>query len=251
MQRLLNLSLLVLGLILLGCELVDNTSGVSDGDVPHELQAAYREDAARLALRDIQGRNDFALYDIVMDEALVDSFYQALVYVYQTDHPARDAVVETYQIHTFPYPEMRRLLVQVNAEATWAEAWREGRSLTGEATIDDLIERYGLSLEHFQATSTGELAILHAEAPLNIEGLAGRFAEITGVVYAEPDGVVGGGADIEATRDEQSWRLAYSIGFGDCPAGCISRHYWNFRVTYGGDVTFLGESGDPLPNDGE
>ncbi len=43
-----------------------------------------------------------------------------------------------------------------------------------------------------------------------------------------------------------AYRITVTVGWGDCPSGCINRHTWAFRVTATGDVTLLEESGDPL-----
>lgn len=43
------------------------------------------------------------------------------------------------------------------------------------------------------------------------------------------------------------FRLTFTNGWGDCPAGCISKHSWTFEVTALGDVKLTGEAGDPLP----
>jgi hypothetical protein len=58
---------------------------------------------------------------------------------------------------------------------------------------------------------------------------------------------VGDGPDIRASVHGEGWRLDYSVGFGDCPAGCIYRHTWSFAVSGDGVVTFLGRSGEPPP----
>ena len=38
------------------------------------------------------------------------------------------------------------------------------------------------------------------------------------------------------------------IGWGDCPAGCINHHEWQYGVSAAGAVSLLGELGDPLPD---
>jgi hypothetical protein len=43
------------------------------------------------------------------------------------------------------------------------------------------------------------------------------------------------------------YSIAITLGWGDCPAGCISHHTWTFTVTADGSVTKTGESGDPIP----
>ena len=50
--------------------------------------------------------------------------------------------------------------------------------------------------------------------------------------------LAGGGYGIEVT-----------IGWGDCPAGCIQRHVWTFEVAPDGTVNLKSETGDPVPSD--
>jgi len=44
-----------------------------------------------------------------------------------------------------------------------------------------------------------------------------------------------------------AYGITLTIGWGDCPAGCINRHVWVFEVTASGQVTLLEESGDAVP----
>jgi hypothetical protein len=43
------------------------------------------------------------------------------------------------------------------------------------------------------------------------------------------------------------FRIQLTIGWGDCPAGCINRHTWTYDVSAHGDVTFVEEAGDLIP----
>jgi hypothetical protein len=45
------------------------------------------------------------------------------------------------------------------------------------------------------------------------------------------------------------YRIELTIGWGDCPAGCIERHVWTYDVDATGALTLVGESGDPVPSD--
>jgi hypothetical protein len=78
--------------------------------------------------------------------------------------------------------------------------------------------------------------------------LAARFATMPGVIWAEPNGYGGDGNDIRARPENGGWRLEYSVGFGDCPAGCTGRRVWTFVADATGAVRYLGASGDPLPS---
>ncbi len=61
-------------------------------------------------------------------------------------------------------------------------------------------------------------------------------------------GVIGASKWWRATPlADGAYSIVITLGYGDCPAGCISRHNWTFTVTADGSVTKVGESGDPLP----
>ena len=47
--------------------------------------------------------------------------------------------------------------------------------------------------------------------------------------------------------DDGAFQITMTIGWGDCPAGCIERHVWVYNVTADGALTLVEESGDPLP----
>jgi hypothetical protein len=44
------------------------------------------------------------------------------------------------------------------------------------------------------------------------------------------------------------YRIELTIGWGDCPSGCINRHVWTFDVDASGGLTPVNESGDPVPS---
>lgn len=60
-----------------------------------------------------------------------------------------------------------------------------------------------------------------------------------GVVDIEPNGFIGDGDTI--LFDPSSGSYTFSHGWGDCPAGCISRQFWVFSVSSTGLVTLLRE----------
>jgi hypothetical protein len=216
---------------------------VPDGPV----RSAYEEDAVRLAIRHLVENGSPSQHDVEPPAQLVASMFNALERVHAFAHPARDTVVDVYRIHTFPHPQTRQVMVRVDPAHEWTRAWSAGNSLTGNSTVDSLVARYDLTLRNYFRWSIGEVALLRAGRPLNMTALAARFAPIGGVIWAEQDGVGGDGADIRVSRSGDGWRLDYSIGYGDCPSGCINRRTWSFSVSAAGTVRYLGASGSPPP----
>ncbi|MGD2067600.1 MAG: hypothetical protein PVI57_02870 [Gemmatimonadota bacterium] len=213
---------------------------------PEELSEAYRIDAARLAVRNVRSRSASPLPPVEVQPAIANAFHDALLAVRALDHPARDSVTELYEIHTFPEPPLREVIVGLRPGSRLASAWEAGRTRTGEPAADALIDRYGLTLVTYRSyTHSPPWAVLRAAQELDAGALALRFRAVPGVEYAEANGVAGDGNDIRSRNEDGALVLDFSVGFGDCPAGCIGRHTWSFRVR-NGVAEFLGSSG-PLP----
>ncbi len=226
-------------------------SSVDDSRVPDELRVLYREDAARLALRELLARPG-GYGDIAITAELIDTYYAALIEVFNADGlGARDTVVDVYSIHTFGLPETHRLMLQASADQEWVQRLVNGELPTGNARVDRLLEDYGLSLDwkYPLSTSNEMLIVLRSTATLNIAALAHLFEGIAGIRYSEPDGMGGDGNDIRASRAD-SILLDYSFGYGDCPSGCIGRRFYHFAVHDDGTVEYLGASGAPPPQPG-
>lgn len=69
-----------------------------------------------------------------------------------------------------------------------------------------------------------------------------RFA---GIERLNPN-LIGQAAWYEVADSNAGWQVQVYIGWGDCPAGCISHHTWVYEVTRAGTVELLSQEGDPL-----
>jgi hypothetical protein len=221
----------------------DSAAGLPAG----ALRLAYEEDAVRLAVRHLIDTGAPQRHDVIPPAALVASLYNALVHVHAFAHPARDTVVDVYRIHSFPHPQTRQLMVRVDPAHAWTNAWRVRNAYTGNPAVDTLVSEFELSVHQFHQWSIGDVAVLRSARPLHAAALAARFESIAGVVWAEQDGAIGDGNDIRAQRLGHGWRLDFSVGYGDCPAGCINRRTWSFSVSATGAVGYLGASGAAPP----
>jgi len=73
-----------------------------------------------------------------------------------------------------------------------------------------------------------------------------RFA---GAIQLTPD-LIGGSKYWKAEQlPGGGYRIELTLGWGDCPAGCIERHVWTFDVDANGGVKLISETGDPVPSD--
>ncbi|MEM7036383.1 MAG: hypothetical protein AAF570_05325 [Bacteroidota bacterium] len=84
--------------------------------------------------------------------------------------------------------------------------------------------------------------MLRADEPLNLDPLLAIWRGIVGVVEAYENTVVGDGNDIWYTPGQHFETLEYSLGHGDCPAGCTSRDVWTFRIYPDCAVEYMGKT---------
>ena len=221
-------------------------STIDDSLVPEPVRAAYLDDASRLALRDLQS-NGYT--GIQIPPEAVQPYYDALVLVYNaTALPARDTVVDVFGIHTQGNPPTRSLLLWLVGTEEWVQRLARREVPTGEPSVDTLLARYSLSLASVYVMHDGDVLItLGPPEALNIKALAALFRGIAGVRFAEPNNTVGDSNDIAGSIEESRVLLDYSVGYGDCPAGCIGRRFYHFAIHDDGTVEYLGASGSPPP----
>ena len=59
--------------------------------------------------------------------------------------------------------------------------------------------------------------------------------------------LIGQSAWYEAFEDDNGFAVKITVGAGDCQAGCIERHTWNYTVARDGTITLVSDEGDPVP----
>ena len=70
--------------------------------------------------------------------------------------------------------------------------------------------------------------------------------QFAGVTKYDPD-LIGASRWWEGEATSSGYEVRITIGWGDCPAGCIDKHVWTYTVTPDGVASLVSESGDPLP----
>lgn len=69
-----------------------------------------------------------------------------------------------------------------------------------------------------------------------------------GATELSPD-IIGASKYWVATPNATGHTIEMTVGWGDCPAGCIDKHVWTFDVTSDGTVKLLSENGPEVPID--
>lgn len=108
--------------------------------------------------------------------------------------------------------------------------------------LDALNQQYGPV--HIVVLSIIKSFSLDFDRPYNPPALASLYAGAPGVQYVSQNAIYGDpSTDIASTT---LGRYVYTLGWDDCPSGCLHHHYWEFRVT-GGTATLLRSWGDEAP----
>lgn len=222
-------------------------SNVNKEIVPDSILALYEKEAEILTARLIQADPKLSSSLIRLPNSLVQLFTNALIQVYNAGEiPARNLVIEQYNIAVFPNPATKNLYVKVDTTKLWVKKWLSGNISTGFNNIDTLVGNYHLSIKSKIVLPTAAYFFLYAEESLNLSALCNLLDDIDGINEAFPESLIGDGNNITTEIYENYILLTYIHGFGDCPSGCINKHYWNFNVYFDGNVQFIGEGGTPL-----
>ncbi len=220
-----------------------------DSQIPDSIKSLYKNDASRLSLRYLSDTQDLNELPIEIPENLVQMFYTSLIRLYNsTALPGINFICSESPIHTFPNPEMTILIVTVDSTAGWVVEWQKGNSITGEENVDTLVMKYDLTVKHVTGFIGNYMAILTSSKNLNLYALAKKFEDIAGVKYSHPEAYGGSGNDIQTMVNPECIKFFFNIGWGDCPAGCTSNHFWEYEVWTNGTVYFIEEYGTPLEN---
>jgi hypothetical protein len=223
----------------------DKKSPKGQPELPAELVAAYKEDAHRIALRELQSQKTVTgEMEARIPQERVDYFYDKLVKSYAIWMKS-DSIEDLTHIHTFGNPDMRTIRLVVAPESPYLKTWSQYNEVTENLYINQLVSKYGLEITEYKTTTLGPTVYMRSAGFINTPELCYILANFEGIKFVEPEGKAGDGDDIEVTSTAKTGRiLRFSIGAGDCPSGCIHRKYWNFLLEDSGNVRYIGIEGE-------
>lgn len=218
---------------------------------PDSIVARYQDDADRLALRKFYFNNLTYKDSIEIPQPHSDTILNALIAVYNAlAIPARDTVVNQYNIHSFPDRVMNYIQVAADSTLGWMQQLKNGIIPTGNPTVDNIINTYHLNIDNYRTYSGlfyWHQAVFKSDSNYNMPPMTLLFNPIAGVFISEPVNTCCDGNNITGTIYSNHVELIYSIGWSDCSSGCIERRFWKFKVYYDCSVEFMGSYGNLLP----
>lgn len=212
-------------------------------ELPAQLAAAYREDAARLAVREYNTTTQTGERIADIPEDRINYYFDLLTKVYWMCVDS-DTIPDLSIIHTRQTPNLRQIQVVLDKTSTFKDNWSKGITMTSNLYLNQLISKYKLTIKNYQETSIGPSMIFESPTPINTRELAFLFKNFETIRSAEPAGIVGDGNDITwGTDSKNAMALRFSIGAGDCPSGCTQRKFWTFYVLPDGSLNYMGARG--------
>ncbi|NBC82399.1 MAG: T9SS type A sorting domain-containing protein [Bacteroidetes bacterium] len=207
----------------------------------------YTEDAKILSLREIHADTSHQYSDSIYIPAdLVKKYTQLLSVIYNIDNEATDSVFNQNNIHTFHDIPYKAITMNVDTSYNWVNNYLQDSLVSGNSIFDTLMQQYNFKLHSFFHLSSITSLTVTTTDYLNIFPLVDSLKTIAGLNDVEASGSwAGDGNDIEVFTKNDTTFVQFSIGWGDCPAGCTNRHFWKFAVIDCQGV-YLGSFGDAI-----
>jgi len=226
-----------------GVTIRDNSNGA---EITKSLSRKFRRDAARLALRMDAKEEDLRYQSIDISPQTVENIYDMLTMIYQKDERAQ--AIARCNVHTFPNPSIDHMVLVFDREVEWAWPLRDGISETDSDAFNELLDDHDLIIErHVQWNEEEDAVTIRSKAPLNMAALANEFYNIEGINSIDLGIPKIGGNDINLWRKSDGWEIEYVLRFGSYIVGKGQVHIWTYMFDDMGNVEFVSEGGDPLP----
>jgi Secretion system C-terminal sorting domain len=230
----------------------------SSCEADDSLRKYYDFDATKLAIRYLTNNNATDASSIVVDSIYKAPILKALLAVHQAYQlPARDEVVDFFNIHALGAPSTNSFIVYADSSEAWVKTWLGGNPLTGLEEIDLWVDSFDLVFSRSpEMVFVPELQAhllqvnFHSKEHLNLRPLLDQLMTVNGIVSAEEDHYVSETEkDITFEMDSLDLYadLTYRYAWGTCQDGCNNEHFWKFRVYFVDcTVELLSDGGDIL-----
>jgi hypothetical protein len=226
------------------------------------LVKKYRKTADKLAILHCVKIGDTYKDSIKINPQIRTNYMKALLAVYNaTVLPGRDTVVffnVTLDYKFWPYAALNSVLLEGDSSKTWVANLRQNILPCGQVDIDNLVSRHYLKVTGasiiFPPSSLNPFNVrisLKTDTNCYTNKLCDKFNALypqgVGVGNASPQSTFSDSYNITDSVNVNFTELTYSIGWGDCMAGCIYRRSWKFRVYNDCSVEYKGSTGNTIP----
>lgn len=164
-----------------------------------------------------------------------------MVYLDSVSTAASD--IRKYNVHALCPEQLHKTHLTIDTTSENFTTWKT-YGFSDNLKLDLLIDDFDLKLDSIRE----EHYLVYTDIGINQESLARELVKFPFIKKAQAVNCIGDGSQIEIVYFNPDFiQLIYSYGWGDCPSGCIYRHYWELGVYGSGVVELLSESGKELP----
>ena len=210
------------------------------------LVGIIQEEAAFVTYYSIHEQMSSATEDVELPQALTENFYNAICAVRSSSLSVVDSIFNILNFQYHPYFELNQVSVIVDEETPWLIRLRDSGYPTGYTKLDRIIDEYSLTVRSIhEIASTNQYSVyFNSDHFWNVDRLNSLFEQLDGVEAATVSRRIGDGDRLEGSVFDDHVQLLYSIGLGDCPAGCIYRRFWKFNIYRDCRVEFTGRDSE-------
>lgn len=229
------LKLIILFSILSGCEKDEHYSRYADMEIDPFIMKNYYYDARQLYFEEIINNSSHKNYNNpILDENGILEILGIIQAIYNLKIPETDAIFNYHQIHVHSCYSFNLLSLNVKPEYPEIENLSNNIIPTGNQQLDDILLTYDIdSVKTPHYYPNHPFLDIYSNNDYNLIPIANALSNVESIENAEIYGQCGGdGNDISLKRNNNSSiTITFSIGWGDCPAGCTNHQYWEFVLS--------------------
>jgi len=196
----------------------------------------YSKDAKSLYLKEIISDSSHANFnEPILDTTEITNILKIIQAVYNSKSLQRDTIFNVYKIHGYYCYSFKSITLKVKPDLPEIKNLAIGIIPTGNTDLDNILTKFRFdSVKTSYSYPSFPWLTIYTNNEYNMIPLEKEFSKLPQVDFAEFNkGCVGDGNNISLIRKNNSATITFSIGSGDCPAGCIYHKYWEFKVANG------------------
>ena len=213
--------------------------------IPPLLASEYKRDIAQLAVHRLFQLQSPDTILVKVPSAYTDTISEGLAAIFNaTSLPERDSVFNLYCVHNLNpfegFGAYAGLLVKVDTNYSWTNAWQNLITMTGDPFMDTLLTKYHLTISQFYNWTIGNYAVLSVDSSWNIFALMDSIEMEPGVLAIEQNSYIGVAGKISYSTIGNIRYYDFYFESADCFDGCDAYRNWKFKVNPDCSVDYLG-----------
>lgn len=197
------------------------------------LEENYLADCRELYIREILANPNHPNYSLTkLNSNEINKIMALLQSIYDLNLPERDTVFQYYNIHALKCHSLNSIVMKVNPDAPEIINLVKGEIPTGNKDLDNILINYGFNtVETSYGYPKFPWLSVKTDRFYNLRPIIEAFEKLSCVSDAEDNGGCFDGNNITLERSNNHATVNFSIGRGDCPAGCTYRRTWVFKIS--------------------